>query len=138
MRKGILILLISVLMIAAGILLTACGQQNEENGVEGSWQLTELQLREKHYTLDELAKTVDSDKGDETVLILDVNADGGFTLHRGDLSDKVAEGSCNQTEDGWIFALNEQQEVTASIEGNRLILHDTLGAVESKMIFVRK
>ncbi len=145
LKKIIFCVLALTVMMTSGSLLTGCGSKEAENPLVGSWNLSEMQTGDKSYTLEEFAKAVRSDKAEEITILLDIDGEGDFVLHVGDAKEPVVEGHYSAADaDGeetgeYVFAVDGgKQHVAASIEEDRLVLHDTVSAVETKMVFVKE
>ncbi len=128
MKNRILIIMVAVMMMTACLVMTGCSK------IDGSWQLSGLEVGGNTYTIEELAEAVNSQKADEVSIVLEIN-EGNFTLYND--GKVVAEGTCIETEDGHILNVNGGS-VNAEKSGGELILHDTSSEVESKMVFIKK
>ena len=130
--------------------LAGCGggETESENPIAGSWVLSEMQMGEKSYSLEDFAAAVRSDKTDEISILLDIDEEGGFTLHAGDAEEPVARGRYSAAEEdgeegeasgGYLLTVDDgRQNVKAAIEEDRLVLHDASSTIESRMIFTKK
>lgn len=142
-KKTICCILTLAVLMASGVMLTSCG--GKDTTVEGSWTLSEMEVRDKSYTMEELAKAVRSDKAGKVAIRLDIDGEGGFELYVGDKKEPVAEGQYSAAEesgeeaDGYVFTVDGgKQHVSATLKEDKLVLHDTVSTVESKMIFVKE
>ena len=140
------LMLMLTVALALGILAGCGGQEPEvEDTLAGSWMLSEMQMGEKSYSLEELAEAVNSGSGGEISILLDIDAEGGFVLHTGDAKEPVAVGQYSADEadgeeaGGYLFSVDGgNRQVKAFLEEGKLVLHDTASSVESKMIFEKK
>lgn len=147
LKKMIRCIFAMAVLIVAVITLASCGSKDTavEDPLVGSWTLSEIQAGDKSYTLEELAAAVHSDKAGEVTILLDIDGEGRFALYAGDAKEPVAEGQYSVAEEsgeeagGYLFTVDDgKQHVSATLEEDKLVLHDTVSAVETKMIFVKE
>lgn len=132
-----LVLLLAVVFCCCGLVITGCGGSSSD--IEGSWRLDGLNLRDKSYAIEDLARAVHSNQADAVSLVLEADGDGNFTLYGQDGETAIAGGTYRESEDGYLFSVDGgKHSVKAAIEDGKLILHDDSSAVKSKMIFVKE
>ena len=128
MKKRINMVFLAVMLMLTGTVMTGCGS------VDGSWQLDKLKVGENIYTIEALAKAVNSQKADEVDISLEIQ-DEEFTLYSS--GEVIAEGACIETDEG--YSLDVDGRSVNAVRGNgELILYDMESEVKSEMIFVKK
>ena len=130
MGRKLMHILIVIMIFTTCITMVGCNGKS----IYGTWQLTEMQVGENTYTIEEFAEQVNSSKANKVTIVLEISEDE-FTLKNGE--NLVAEGVCEDTEDGYALIINGST-VIAQKSGSELVLHDTSSDVKSKMVFVKK
>lgn len=134
MKKHLLALLVILMLAFMAFSITGCGISD----IEGSWQLTEIQVGEESYTIEDLAELANAENAEGVSIILNIDDEGGFTLAKAGHQDADVKGTYSETDEGYLFSGEGGRDVIVTPEDGKLVLHDKSSEVESKMIFEKK